>query len=559
MSGSKSSLLSKSTSGASFLILVQVVTKLATFLLNQVLFRFISPKVFGLSTYLEFLVSTLLFFSREGERLSIQRTEINNTTETVDNGRILAHTKRGSLQSIINFGFVPLCIGIPMLIAAFWWQLGTELFQKSLLPLPKSSYTIALLLLLVISELAIEPIYAINQYELNFKRRSQIEGSAVLLKCVVTFTSMILFRKYASPADFEGLAVLAFAIGQFSYSATLLVRYYLSFRIDNSLKNKDTQLKLSVERIYSEAGYHYFDPKVWAIWKSLFVQMIFKQFLTEGDKILINYLCSVEEQGVYSVISNYGSIIARLLFQPIEESMRLLFTRLLSSSGDGKTSPESYQLVKNLSIFYFNLSILILLGGFTNASFLLKTLLGNKAGTWTGTNVFEVFPYYMLYIPLLAFNGILEAFFSSIAKEADIKKFSYFMTVLTVVVLITLYVSIEKFKLGITGLIISNSINMALRITFCYRTIVHHFSAHNIQISVLSIINYTKYALAVALSLEYLQYSIIFKGKSLGSNTVADFIQSVAVCFLCLLVLCVIERKTLLAQLRTMKSKQKSA
>ena len=85
---SDADLLNKSTTGASFLMLTQLFTKMLTFLLNQLLIRLISPRVFGISAYLEFIVSMVLFFSREGERLSIQRTREISSENDNDTKRI---------------------------------------------------------------------------------------------------------------------------------------------------------------------------------------------------------------------------------------------------------------------------------------------------------------------------------------------------------------------------------------------------------------------------------------------------------------------------------------
>lgn len=544
------SLLTKSTSGATFLILVQFITKLLTFLLNQILIRYISPKSFGLSSYLEFLVSTVLFFSREGERLSIQRTETSEIEDEDHDGKI---TKRGVLQSIINFGFLPLIIGVPLSLAIFYWQFHSELFKSTLLQLGYYKYTIGFIWVAIILELLIEPIYAINQFELNFKRRSQFEGVAVFNKCISTFCAITIFKRHHKGEAFEGLAILAFALGQFSYSATLFVRYFWSFIQDNLSKPPHQKLHFSIKKIQSEKSSYYFDSKIFSIWKSLFIQMIFKQFLTEGDKILINYLCTVEEQGVYSVVTNYGSIIARLILQPIEESVRLLFTRLLSSGENKKSISESYYLMKYLSVFYLNLSILIILGGFTNASYLLKFVLGGDV--WSKTNVFEIFPQYVLYIPFLAFNGILEALFSSIATEKDIQRFSYFMTLLSVVVLVSLYVSIEQYKMGLSGLILSNGINMSLRIGYCYFAIKAFYGRYSTHINIKGLLSYVKYPLGIAIILEFIQYKVILR-ESFKTVSAGQFVKSVSVCLVGFFGLCYIEREVLLTKLKSLRSKQ---
>lgn len=81
-------------------------------------------------------------------------------------------------------------------------------------------------------------------------------------------------------------------------------------------------------------------------------QSLLKHVLTEGDKIVlaratslgqscgsgsgesgsVGAVCgqsgSLYEQGVYAIASGYGSLAARLLFQPLEEAARLMFSKL---------------------------------------------------------------------------------------------------------------------------------------------------------------------------------------------------------------------------------------
>lgn len=515
---------SPNASGASFLIMVQFLTKLLTFTLNQMLIRFISPTIFGISTYLEFLLSTVLFFSREGVRLSIQRTESKNGKEE-------------TLQSIVNFGWLPMIVGTPLAFAIFYWQYQTVLFQQTILNLSYYKLTMLLLAILIVLEWITEPIYAIYQYQLNFKLRSKFESLAIFNRCVATF-GVIMGAKYTELfLESDGLAVLAFAVGQFSYSFTICVFYFWSF-----YSNFD-KVSLFPSLIHGLSPY-YFDPKVLVVWKSLFIQMIFKQFLTEGDKLLINYLCTVEEQGVYSVVANYGSMVARLLFQPIEEYTRLLFTRLLVLDSDDNIS-NAYYFLQNLSIFYWNLVTLILLAGYTNASFLLRIMLGGSVSKWETTDIFQVFPQYVAYIPLLAFNGIFEAFFSSIATSSDIKRFSYFMTFLSVVVLASLYVFIHNLKLGLGGLILSNSINMLLRIAYCAIAIKNYFARFKIILTFTGVLNYLKSSIFVVSVFELIHYKFIFRSQTVFTTTFTQFFKSFIVCVVCALGLLILERNRL--------------
>ncbi|KAK6205012.1 flippase [Scheffersomyces amazonensis] len=470
--------------GASFLIAVQFSTKLFTFALNQILVRFISPEIFGVSAYLEFIVSTILFFSREGIRVAVQRLSLDedhdhNNKQTLNSSKFY--------QSIINLGFLPIFISVPITLLLIVWQVLYGGLKSGLLGFTYHNYTLSVLGISLLSELLVEPIYLLNQFLLNFKRRSQIEGLAIFGRCVATFLSIVFVNTLELDSkDFSGAAIISFAIGQLTYSLTLLIGYLMVFFLENVKSPDRKDLKLSIQKItYESNEYFYFHPKAMKTWSNLFTQMIFKQLLTEGDKFLVNYFFTIGEQGVYSVMSNYGSIAARLIFQPIEESIRLLFSRSLSSSVNKQNNVEdSFTTMRLVSLFYFNLSILIILSGTTNASFLLSIVLG-RGGTskWHGSNIFDLFPQYVAYLPFLAFNGIFEAIFSSIATNSEIRKFSVFMTTLTITCLAVSYILIEHLNFGLSGLIISNALNMTMRIGYCAIKIKKYYEGFNIKIS----------------------------------------------------------------------------
>lgn len=495
-----------SPSGVSLLVLTQVFTKLATFALNQGLIRLISPEVFGVASYLEFILSTVLFFSREAGRLAVQRTSPSS-----------------GLHTVINSGFVPLAIGLPVTLLVCWSQALADVFTSVLAPLPYSKLAIAFQVAAGVLELAAEPMYALNQYQLNFGARSKYESWAVSARCVVTFAVVAASARLIG-GNVDGWAVVAFTLGQLAYLLVLLVSYARTFAHPYKITNKSG----------------YFDPHVLQIWKSVFIQMIFKHLLTEGDHLLINYLCSVTEQGVYSVISNYGSMVARLLFQPIEESFRLSFTRILSDKSPDNVA-KSHRIVGYLLIFYLNLSILLLLGGTPNASFLLQFVIG-RSSKWAQTNIFEVFPQYVIYLPFLAFNGVLEAFFASVSSESDIRRFSLFMSFLAAAVFALLYILIGQLQWGLTGLIAANIANMFLRIVYCSVYLCRFYSTNGAGLS--SLVRRVAPALATGSFFALVQYQ---QGTT---TTLIGLVKSAALCAVALLVLVYNERALLLPLLK---------
>lgn len=508
-----------STRGASLLMLTQMISKLLTFVLNQLLVRMISPSLFGVSAYLEFLYSTILFFSREAVRLSIQRTVPKKNQDQ-------------TYQSIINFGFIPVLIGIPISVGIIGWQFKGETFSQVTQMANHFEYTLGLYWLLTIIELLVEPIYAINQYTLNFGKRSKYESCAVVLRCLVTVT-MVYYAGGLEERDRNGMLLFGFGCGQLIYSFTLFVCYLTDFRSypNNSLKIKNLKLE--------DGKSEWFDSEVTSFWKISFIQMIFKQVLTEGDKFIINTFFSTEQRGVYLVMNNYGSIIVRLLFQPIEESVRLTFTRLLGQKTEQNIS-DAFKTIKYLLIFYVQFSILIFLGGFYNVSFLLKILLGGKSSNWTKTELFELFPYYITYIPFLAFNGVVEAFFTAAASSKETKSYSYFMSGLSVLILVLMYVCIEYYQLGIFGLILANSFNMILRICYCTSFVCSYFSKQGLPIQYSQITSFVGQNLLIGATCFYINHLLL---GSFTTTTFKDLGKSIVVCVVCVLSLMVTVRK----------------
>ncbi|EEQ41508.1 putative oligosaccharide translocation protein [Clavispora lusitaniae] len=507
-------------SGVSSLILSQALTKAFTFASNQLLVHNISPEIFGVAAYLDFFNGTVLFFSREAERMAVQRAQ--------------DPSKPRLRQKIVNFAYLPLFLGVPIATGLYMLQRHSDLYVSAISPLPYHAATAALVALSLFLELLSEPAYALNQYSLNFRSRSKIESAAVFAKCLVTLVGVVASKK---AEYFDALAVLAFASGQLAYSLTNFVAYSRLGGVQAPRRIEQTTAQKSTSTVSS-----FLDPAICQVWKSLFVQMIFKHLLTEGDTLLTSYLFSVADQGIYSVISNYGSILARLLFQPIEEFLRVSFTRAFAS--ETKNVAASLTLMENLLVFYFDLSLLIVLGGYTNGAFMLRLLLG-RSEKWSASSVFDVFPQYVLYLPFMAFNGILEAFFSSASTQTEISRFSYFMSFSSISVLALSYVLAKHFHFGLDGLIFANMVNMTLRAGYCLNYFFHFSAKHGISVSRQGFRSRLGLP-AITVATAFVIQSQFFR----QSSSWRQFIASLLFCLVCLGVMLIHERKNLLPQVK---------
>lgn len=434
-------------------------------------------------------------------------------------------------QAVINFGCLPFFLSLPIFVIVYLMQRSSSLYTDTICKLDNFQVLLVILVALVQIELLAEPFAALNQFAVNLKAKSKAEGLAVFVKCVATVALIILIQKKSLSHVSH---VFAFAVGHLAYALTIFVVYWSS-----SVTSFPIPKKLKDGRLL--------DRSTVPIWRSLSLQMIFKHLLTEGDTLLVSYLFTVSQQGVYSLISNYGSLLARLLFQPIEETLRVSMTKIISSkNADLK---QSYEFMSTMTVFYTNLCVLVLLGGYTNGSFMLRCVLGNSAN-WLGSDIYSMFPFYILYIPFMAFNGIFEAFLSSASTHKGIGRFSVFMSILSIIVLTILYVLIGKLHMGILGLIISNIINMTMRILYCL-VFMSNFFKSKVGVKAGPLIRRLSNPVGLALSAFAAQYLIL---GHLMTETPREFIVSLAMCFVCLLG-CVWNERGLLLSIFNKKTK----
>lgn len=433
---------------AAYLVAAQVATKAVTFVLNQMYLRKITPEVFGVAAYLEFVVNSVLFFSREAQRGASQRVSVGSASQTA--------------RAVGNFACVPLLVAGPVFAVLWWSQKASDMYRLSVRPLAYFGATAACVVALVALELLAEPMFALAVFRGDMKFRSKVESAAVVGKCLLTFAGVTWWGH----GD-ENKAVVCFAAGHVVHAAIILAGYWVH------------SPRWKPRRLQSGAWVPLLGL---AVWRTLFVQTMFKHLLTEGDTLLISYLFSAADQGVYSLIANYGLMAARLVFQPIEESVRVSFTRELSllapplepekKEPDSSAKDAARHTMSRLFVFYTCLSLLMVLGGYTNGAFFLHMLLGGSE-KWRGSSVFWHFPHYILYVPFLAFNGVLEAFFSAALTHGQIARFSAFMSVLSAAVLGLSYLLIGRY--GILGLIAANMVNMSLRIIYCLVFYLRYF------------------------------------------------------------------------------------
>jgi hypothetical protein len=473
------SILSASAKGATFLILLQVCSRALTFAVNQVLLRFLSPELLGVSAQLELFSISVLYFARESLRVALQRQ---------------AH----GTQAVVNLSYLAVFFGVPLIcgLAVVWLRAET----------PKVPYFVDALSVYCVAtfiELLTEPAFSAVQQKLLYKIRASAESTATLLRCFGTCGSAILASRYGLD-----IGVLPFAIGQLAYALGLLVVYvwrtWPVARKDNfSMLPKQIQSTKEAPVIF-----HHLSIPLLRLTGSLTLQSTLKYVLTQGDSLLITSLASLADQGAYALASNYGGLIARMLFQPIEESSRNLFAKLCApppsqekqtlTSPKEDTSPkgdtanpqsqsqnqslhQASKILTTILHLYTLLSLLATTLGPTLAPLLLTLIAGQR---WSSTSAADVLSTYCYYIPFLAINGVTEAFVAAVATSAELYSQSVSMGVFFLLFAGSAWFFITQLEWGGSGVVAANTVNMGLRIVWNLWFVKRYFGERGVRFEV---------------------------------------------------------------------------
>ena len=203
----KPDLLNKALASASSLLLLQLFSRVFTFVLNQALVRYVSPQVFGTAAIqFELLLSTILFLSREGVRNALLRSPEAKAT-------------KGEARLVTNISVLPSVLGIPAAILITLFYLAST--SASTAAQPHFRLSVVIYAAAASLELLSEPLYIRAQNELRFDLRVRAEGFAVVMKTSVAFAVLVI-------GDAEW-ALVAFATGQAAYGLAVLATYVFAY------------------------------------------------------------------------------------------------------------------------------------------------------------------------------------------------------------------------------------------------------------------------------------------------------------------------------------------
>lgn len=511
MAGKQRVEAARAPASASTLILLQVSARALTFVLNQLLVRLVSPSIFGLANIqLELLLSTILFLSRDGFRTILIRNapvRKSSSSPSTKDAAAAPGPRTGTTNSIHNISLLPIPIGF-VLTAAACTGYVLYLSPAAMHAVPTFHISIGLYAFGALSELLYEPLL-IRAVRLGHPAlRVKAEGAAVFVKVISTITTIVLLPRWSTApmllqrvlTDERAVALLAFGIGQASFGITMLAvhlaffvtLYGLSDTLDLYIPRPEstTQTGTNTEAATKTT---WFDSPILALCLEMSKQGTLKHTLTEADKIAVAKFSTLEDQGGYALASNYGSLLARILFQPVEETSRIIFSSDLialdpespdHTSSASKMSPQTLDRVSNMLSGLFRLHLLLACLLTTFGGPLSTPFLYIMAGPqWTATSAPAILAAYTFYLPVMGVNGVVEGFVQSVASRRQVERYSSVLMGASagfIGVLATTNALVERSEtvrvvVGKTGLVWANVVSLSVRAGWCWSFLLRYF------------------------------------------------------------------------------------
>ncbi|KAJ2237538.1 Oligosaccharide translocation protein rft1 [Coemansia sp. RSA 485] len=426
---------SSAFAGAQYLMGLQLFVRLATFSTNAVAFRLAGSSAFGVASIkLELLLSTILFLSRESIRNALLRIE-----PAEDKQRPSVREQR-----IINAALVS--IGVGGLLAGALYMVYGGNSQSSI---PYYSESIAAYVLAAWVELLVEPLYVLSRSRVLFQLQARCESIAVSTKCAIVALVLLLGNK---GSDRENkFRLLAFALGQLGYAAGILLSYSWSMK---AVLGYPVAWCYMPKRVSLDDGFGFVGCKMRSLIAVFMGQSLLKHVLTQGDSMVMSRIARDSDMGVFALVSNYASIPARILFLPLEEAARAVFTR-----SDARTSMNVLTTLAKLQLL---LGCLFCVFGGLYAPVVMP-LIDSKGGSANA----RVLSAYFMYLPMMGLNGFLEAFAHSVATKQQLLRVNIWMAGCSAVYISLSVLLLGKYDMGALGMVMANMVNMALRIAYC--------------------------------------------------------------------------------------------
>lgn len=452
-------------------VIVQISCRMLTFVLNAVTLRYIpSNAILGIiNVRLALLYTTLQFLSKEPFR----RACIGYLAKQSSiNSKVINTIWLGPIFSLIISAF----------LAKLWHYTAPSSDDLSNSSLDDYSKAVIILCVSVIIETLSESNYIYAQAKALVSHNPLTELFSTSLKCTLVAFSTIKDSKSGDNSSI--LTNIAYCHLIASILGVIFSFVHISWieKIDFRTMIPKLRRQNNNENYFKNN----FDYSSVSMSLYFFSQTILKQFLTEGERYVMTFfdVIPLAEQGIFDVVNSLASLPARLIFRPIELSCFTLFSQITNRKkilDERKFHEVQFNLITIIKVMILG-GLVIALFGYNYAHIIIiynRDKLNNSMA-------FYLMRWQLIYIPLLALNGITECFTSAVMDAKDIRKNNYYFIMFSGIFLASIYAT-SKY-LSSASFIFANCLNMILRIVLSVRHISiffknqgHTFSFHQLM------------------------------------------------------------------------------
>nr|CDP96311.1 Bm7433, isoform b [Brugia malayi] len=191
------------------------------------------------------------------------------------------------------------------------------------------------------------------------------------------------------------------------------------------------------------------------------VHSIFKQVVTNGTGYVLTFtnFFSLSDQAVFDAVDKLGSLVARVIFAPLEHSA--YFTYRFQT--DVKKGVNAMSSLLHIVIL---VGIVIFIFAIPYSSLAVKIYGGTVLISNSGANILRLYSFYII---IIAINGIIECFAMATMNEKELLSHGWFLFFSSPIHIFLSF--IFSYAISAYGLILANIITMLMRIAYSWRHI----------------------------------------------------------------------------------------
>ncbi|GAB9475916.1 hypothetical protein Gpo141_00012991 [Globisporangium polare] len=487
------SVVAKALRGGSYLFLQRVLT----FALNSFVLRKLQLSVTGAVTVRLELALASVFFLRDGFRLAFLRMP---SLDMDDNDQPQATTTTNTCPakatSTVSEGYVQQLVNVAWLSTALSWLVALAIILVGSSAASASSeskddglqdYGLVLTMYCIAAmvEALAEPMYVLAHCSVLVSWQVSAQSAGFLVRALVQYACIFVFD----------LGLLAYGCAEIAYASTLFL-VFAGFFWRRIYSKQDTVKRFALTSILDLlprspsslsrdadgdklVNKRWFHPQLLALLVPLSLQSGVKYLLTEGDKWVLSLFASFQNMGVYGIVFHLGSLVPRIVFLPIEEATKTIFSKMATSSptaqnGSKPKTQDGFHLVLMLLKLMNLIGLVFICFGVNYAHTLVLLLYGVEKAR---LGVAESLTVYCVYIHFLGLNGICEAFVHAVGSPAQLMRLNKLMAGFFVLYAASAALFMSVLALGTPGIILANCVNMGCRILYCLSFMAAYFAS----------------------------------------------------------------------------------